>query len=313
MASGWNVVGETELWIIFAILFAAMMIFDFVVADRKPYHVTQKKAIRNVITYVCIAAVFGILVFLNLGHDAGTSFFAAYIIEFAMSVDNLFVFIIIFAAFSIRDEDEHKVLFYGILGAICFRALLVFIGAELLKTFDWMLIIFGAIILYAAYKTAFGNNDKPTEETFAYRIGKRIKSADEPSEGRFFVRVNGKRVATAMFVCLVVIELSDVMFAFDSIPAALSITTDVFIVFTSNILAVMGLRSLFFVLKNALNSLTYLNYGLGAILTFIGIKMFMSFMDYEIPVHFSVMVIIIILAITVAASLLAAKKKAARV
>ena len=301
--------GEPELWIIFAIIFAAMMIFDFVVADRKPHHVAQKEALRNVIVYVSIAVFFGILIFLNLGEDAGTSYFAAYIIEFAMSVDNLFVFIIIFAAFAIRDEDEHKVLFYGILGAICFRALFVFIGAELLETFDWMMIIFGVIILYAAYKTAFGSEDKPTEETFAYKIGKRIKSADEPAEGRFFVRVDGKKVATAMFVCLVVIELSDVMFAFDSIPAALSITTDIFIVFTSNILAVMGLRSLFFVLRNALDSLAYLNYGLGAILAFIGIKMFLSFLDYEIPVYVSLLVIVVILAVTVAISLLAARKK----
>ncbi len=303
--------GESELWIIFAIIFAAMMIFDFVIADRKPHHVAQKEALRNVLMYIAVAVIFGVLIFINLGEDAGTSYFAAYIIGFAMSVDNLFVFIIIFAAFSIRDEDEHKVLFYGILGAICFRALFVFIGAELLETFDWMMIIFGIIILYAAFKTAFGNEDKPTEETFAYKIGSRIKSADAPAEGKFFVKVNGKRVATVMFVCLVVIELSDVMFAFDSIPAALSITTDMFIVFTSNILAVMGLRSLFFVLKNALDSLAYLNYGLGAILGFIGIKMFLSFLDYEIPVYISLLVIVVILAITVVISLLAAKKNKA--
>ena len=291
--------GEHELWIVFIIIFAAMLLFDFIIQDRKPHKVSRKDAYRNVLVYVAIAAAFGLLITYCLGTDSGTSYFAAYIIEFAMSVDNLFLFIIIFALFGIRDDDEHKVLYYGILGAICFRALFVFVGAELLESFDWMLIVFGIIILYAAYKTAFGAGEKPPEKTFAYRLAKRIRSADGPSEGKFFVKVDGKRMATAMFVCLIVIELSDVMFAFDSIPAALSITTDMFIVFTSNIFAVMGLRSLFFVIKDALYSLRYLNYGLGAILGFIGVKMFLSFMDYEIPVVWSLLVIVIILAVTV--------------
>ncbi len=149
-----------------------------------------------------------------------------------MSVDNLFVFIIIFAAFAIREEDQHRVLFYGILGAIAFRAVFVFVGAGLLKTFDWMMLIFGAILIYTAFHTAFGKDDKPPEKTLSYKLATRIKSADGPAEGKFFVKVNGKTVATAMFICLIVIELSDIMFAFDSIPAALSITTDIFIVFT---------------------------------------------------------------------------------
>ena len=294
---------EAALWIVFIILFAAMLLFDLIVLDRRPHSVSQKQALRNVMSYVAVAVAFGILVTFALGTDSGTSYFAAYIIEFAMSVDNLFLFIIIFAMFGIRDEDEHKVLYYGILGAIFFRAAFVFVGAELLDNFDWMMIIFGAIILYAAYKTAFGADEKPPEKTLAYRLGTRIKSADGPSEGKFFVKVNGRRVATAMLVCLLVIELSDIMFAFDSIPAALSITTDIFIVFTSNIFAVMGLRSLFFVIKNALYSLRYLNYGLGAILGFIGIKMFLSFFGYEVSVVWSLLFIVVVLAITVAFSL----------
>lgn len=301
--------GETELWIIFAVIFAVLLAVDLLSSDRKPHHVTKKESVRNVAIYVSIAVVFGLLVLWVLGSDMAASYYAAYVIEFAMSVDNLFVFLIIFAAFGIRDADEHRVLFYGILGAIVFRAMFVFVGAELLNTFHWMIIIFGAILIYAAYKTAFGkDDDKPTEETLAYRLASRIKTADGPAEGKFFVKVDGKRVATAMFVCLIVIELTDVIFAFDSIPAALSISTDIFIVLTSNLFAVLGLRSLFFVLKNALDSLCYLNYGLACILVFIGAKMFASYAGFEVPVVASLLVIVAILAVTVIASRMAAKK-----
>ena len=303
--------GENELWILFAIVFIALMAFDLLISDRKPHEVSAKSALRNVMIYVAVAVAFGIVIFFSLGSGSATSYFAAYVIEFAMSVDNLFVFIIIFATFAIREADQHRVLFYGILGAIFFRAAFVFVGAELLHTFNWMMLVFGAILIFTAWKTAFGSgDDKPTEETFAYKVASRIKSADGPTEGKFFVKVDGKRVATAMLLCLVVIEVSDIMFAFDSIPAALSITTDIFLVFTSNIFAVMGLRSLFFVLRGALDSLCYLNYGLGVILAFIGAKMFLSFFGYEISVVLSLAVILVVLLITVAASRMAAKKGA---
>ena len=293
---------KTTLWIIFAVIFVLISFIDLFVQDRRPNSFTQKRALINVSIYVAIAAAFGLLVTFTLGAHEGASFFTAYIIEFAMSVDNLFLFIIIFSMFGIRDEDEHRILYYGIIGAVFFRAIFVFVGAELLDNFDWMMIIFGIIILYAAWKTVFGSKDKPTEETLAYRLAKRIKSADGPAEGKFFVKVDGKTVATAMFVCLVVIELSDIMFAFDSIPAALSITTDKFIVFTSNIFAVMGLRSLFFVIKNAFHSIKYLNYGLGVILGFIGVKMIASYFGYEVPVPISLLIIVVILVITVVLS-----------
>ena len=301
--------GESELWIIFAIIFVVLLCADLLLSDRKPHLVSQKESIRNVAVYVSIAAVFGVLIFWVLGNEMAASYYAAYVIEFAMSVDNLFVFLIIFAAFGIRDADEHKVLFYGIIGAIAFRAIFVFVGAELLDTFHWMMIVFGAILIFAAYKTAFGHDDeKPVEETLAYKLAARIKTAEGMSEGKFFVRIDGKLIATGMFACLIVIELTDIIFAFDSIPAALSITTDRFIVLTSNLFAVLGLRSLFFVLKNALDSLCYLNYGLACILGFIGAKMFASFAGIEVPVVISLLVIVVILAVTVVASRVAAKK-----
>jgi len=296
--------GEQELWIVFAAVIIAMIDYDMFVSDRRPHEVDAKHAMRSVAIYVAIAAAFGLLIFVSLGSTSATSYFTAYIIEYTMSIDNLFVFMIIFATFAIRNEDQHKVLYYGIMGAIVFRAVFVFVGAGLLNTFDWMMLVFGAILLFTAYKTAFGgdDDDDSPEDSFAYRLASRIQSADGPTEGKFFVKVNGKTMATAMFVCLVVIELSDIMFAFVSIPAALSISTDMFIVFTSNIFAVMGLRSLFFVIRNALDSLKYLNYGLGVILAFIGAKMLLSFFDIEISVVVSLVVIVVVLAVTVLAS-----------
>ncbi|AGI48450.1 Membrane protein TerC, possibly involved in tellurium resistance [Thermoplasmatales archaeon BRNA1] len=284
------------------------MAYDLGVTDRKATKVGVKSALRNVIIYVAVAMAFGVLILINLGTDRAAEYYASYVIEFAMSVDNLFVFIIIFAAFLIPEEHQHRVLFYGILGAICFRAAFIFVGAELLDTFDWMMYVFGVILIYTAWHTACSKGgEKPPEETLPYKLSRKIKSTDDTRGGRFFVKENGRRLATTMFLCLVVIELSDVMFAFDSIPAALSITTDMFIVFTSNILAVLGLRSMYFVVSHAIGSLVYLKYGLGVILAFIGIKMLISNWA-EISVVLSLVFILAVLALTVVLSLHAVHK-----
>lgn len=295
-------IGENGLWILFGILFAALLLYDLLIVDRRKGGTNTRSALRGVIICVSVALLFGVAVILVLGGKAGTSYYAAYVIEFAMSVDNLFVFILLFAAFGIVGDNQHRVLFYGIMGAILFRALFVIIGAEMLERFDWMMLIFGAILIYTAIHTAFGKDDKPPQDSFTYRLASRLNIYQGDPEGKFVVHIDGKRMFTAMFACLLVIELSDVMFAFDSIPAALSITTDVFIVFTSNIFAVLGLRSLYFVLKDSLNRLRYLKYGLGVILAFIGAKMFLSFFDYEVPVGISLAFIIVVLIVTVIVS-----------
>ncbi len=303
--------GENELWIVFGVLFAALLLYDLVIVDRRKREMTARTALRDVVIYVAIALAFGLLIWSGLGHTQATEYYAAYVIEFAMSVDNLFVFILLFAAFGIEGRDQHRVLFYGIMGAIFFRALFVVIGAGMLRQFNWMMLIFGAILIYTAIHTAFGKDDKPPEESFSYRLASHLNIYQGDPDGRFFTKVDGKRMATVMFACLLVIELSDVMFAFDSIPAALSITTDVFLVFTSNIFAVLGLRSLYFVLKDSLNRLAYLKYGLGVILAFIGAKMFLSYFEYEIPVGISLAFIILVLAVTVVVSSRVSKKREA--
>ncbi len=302
--------GENELWIVFVALFVALMLYDLVFVERRKHEMTTRIALRDVIIYVAVGSSFGLPIALFLGTASSAEYFAAYVIEFAMSVDNLFVFILLFAAFGIEGKNQHRVLFYGILGAIFFRALFVVVGIEMLNLFNWMMLIFGAILIYAAYNTAFGKEDKPPEESLPYRLASRLDIYQGESNGRFFVRIDGKLMATIMFACLVVIELSDIMFAFDSIPAALSITRDVFIVFTSNIFAVLGLRSLYFVLKDSLNRLRYLKYGLGVILGFIGAKMFLSYFEIEIPVLISLAFIIVVLLITVVVSNMVSGRRA---
>lgn len=289
--------GEQELWIVFAAVFIALMLYDLLIVERRK-DPTTRRSMLDVIVFLTVALAFGLLVSAVLGVSRGAEFYTAYIIELAMSVDNLFVFILIFASFGIVGSSQHRVLFYGIMGAIVFRALFVIIGAGLLERFDWMMLIFGAILMITALRTSFGGKKDP-KDSLPFKAASKLHFEDDSSSGRFFTKVDGKIVATTMVACLIVIELTDVMFAFDSIPAALSISTHVFIVFSSNILAVMGLRSLYFVLQGYLDSLYYMKYGLGVILAFIGAKMFLSYFGYEMPVVLSLAVIVAVLAVTI--------------
>ena len=296
---------ESYMWVIFVAVFLALMAIDLGVTDRKESAMGLKRATRFVILYVAVALAFGVLIFYEMGSEYATSYYAAYIIELSMSVDNLFVFIVIFSMFMIPAEKQHRVLFWGILGAIVFSALFIVVGAELLENFDFMMYIFGVILLYTAFKTAFARGEgEDDKESIAFRISKHIPATTDMSSGKFLTRENAKLVATPLLLCLVVIEISDIMFAFDSIPAALSITTDIFIVYASNIFAVMGLRSMYFVIKDAIGALDYLKYGLGVILAFIGVKMLLGAADiYHVSVIHSLMFIIAVLLVTVVASL----------
>ena len=296
---------ERALWVIFIIIFVTVMAVDLFAVDSKETQINTKKAGRLTLIYITIALLFGVLIFFELGSESAASYYAAYAIELSMSVDNLFVFMVIFAAFAIPSKDQHRVLFYGILGAIFLRLLFVEVGADLLETFDWMMYIFGAILIYTAIKTAFSKSEgKKTEDTLSYKLSKKINSTPDLRGAKFLVRENGKMLATPLLLCLIVIELSDIMFAFDSIPAALAISTDIFLVYTSNIFAVMGLRSMYFVIRDVLGNLRFLKYGLGVILMFIGLKMLLSAADIcEVSTFASLAVIIIVLAVTVVASL----------
>lgn len=295
------------MWLIFGIVVISILALDLGVFNRGSKHITVKRALAMTALCMAVAIIFGVFVYIEMGTEKAMEYFAAYVLEETMSVDNIFVFIIIFAFFKIPDEYQHKALFYGIAGAIIFRALFIFAGSELLHRFHFVMYIFGAILIFTAIKTAVGKSSSD-EQSFAMKLSKRMKSSPDLDGDKLFTVKDGVHMATPLFMCILVIELTDVVFAFDSIPACLAITTDMFIVYTSNIFAIMGLRSLYFAVKGALGALRYLKYGLSAILVFVGSKMLIG--DFiEIGVMTSLFTILAILGVTIAASLISSRRR----
>jgi tellurite resistance protein TerC len=292
---------ESMMWIIFIVIVAVLLTAELAISSRGTGHIPVRKALYMTGFWVSVALIFGAFIYTELGSQAATEYIATYVVEESMSVDNLFVFLIIFAFFAIPDDDQHKVLFYGIIGAIFFRAIFIFAGAALLDNVHFVMYIFGAILMYTAFKTMLTKELGKTEDSFAVKLSKKIHSSPELDGRKFFTVRNGVRMATPMFICMIVIELTDIIFAFDSIPATLAITTDTFIVYTSNIFAVLGLRSLYFALRGTMTSLKFLKYGLGVILAFVGIKMLISDF-YEVSVVVSLVFIVVTLLITIVAS-----------
>jgi tellurite resistance protein TerC len=295
------------MWAIFFAIVLTMFAIDMGILNRGAKHISTKRAAGMTAIWVSIALAFGVLIFFEMGPQYATEYFTTYVVEEMMSVDNLFVFIVIFGYFMVPDEYQHKALFYGILGAFAFRALFIYVGAGLLDSFEWMMYIFGAVLIFTAIRTVIkkegGGNNK-----LADKLSKRFRVSEDFDGDKLFTVKDGVRLMTPLFLCIIVIELSDIMFAFDSIPAALAITTNTFIVYTSNIFAVVGLRSLFFVIKGSLEHLEYLKYGLGVILAFIGVKMLLS-EHYHMDVLYSLAFILAVLAVTIAVSLYARKRK----
>ncbi len=301
---------ESSLWYVFAVIVIVLLAADLWI-NRKPHHIPMKSALLQTAVWIGVALAFGVLLFVVTGDTTKTmEYYTAYAIEEAMSMDNLFVFIIIFAYFGIKDEDQHHALFYGIVGAIVFRAIFIFVGVELLKQWEWILYVFGVILLIVALKTTFGKDDDNKENGIAKFMRNRFDYVDtEETRGKLFAKVNGKRVVTVLLLCVIVIEMTDIVFALDSIPAVLAISQDTLVIYTSNIFAVMGLRSLFFVIHGGMQSIRYLKYGLGVILLFVSVKLLAhSFID--IPVELSLVVIVMVLLITIAASVLKNKSDA---
>jgi tellurite resistance protein TerC len=295
------------MWAAFFIVIGVLFAIDMGVLNRGAKHISVKRALGMTAFWIGLALAFGVFIYFEMGARPATEYFTAYVIEEMMSVDNLFVFIVIFGYFCVPDEYQHKALFYGIVGALVFRALFIFAGAGLLEAFDWMMYIFGAVLIITAIRTVHkkeGEND----QKLAKKLSKRFNVSPEFDGDKLFTVKNGVKMMTPLMLCIIVIELTDIMFAFDSIPAVLSITTDRFIIYTSNVFAVIGLRSLFFAIKGSMEHLEYLKYGLGAILAFIGIKMLISG-HYHVDVLISLGFILSVLAVTVVTSLYIRKKK----
>lgn len=286
------------VWILFLSAVVFFLALDLGVFNRKPHIISMKEASMWTAIWVTLSFVFsGVIYWLYTTdyiqnphalkpHMAAVKFITGYLIELSLSVDNIFVIAIIFSSFKIPQKYQHRILFWGILGAIVFRGLMIYFGVILINKFSWMTYLFGAFLIFTAMKMLF---KKETDEHFdpkqslGYRIlGKIIPITSHHEKEHFFVRMHDKLHATPLFVALVVIEIMDVLFALDSVPAILAITSDPFIVFSSNIFAILGLRSMYFFLANMLEKFSYLEYSLVAILTFVGIKMLIH--DYvEIP------------------------------
>ncbi len=296
-------------WVVFFLIVVALLFLDLFVLHRKSEHIPVKSAIKQTIMWIAIAIAFGVWILFQHGADAAMNYYAAYAVEKAMSVDNLFVFILLFSMFGIPDEYQHKALFYGIIGAIVFRALFVVVGSGLLNAIDWMMYIFGFVLIVLAFKTMMKK-----EENEDNRIGKWLSTHMKVSEkldgDHFFTIQNGIKLATPLLICVIAIELTDIVFAIDSVPACLAITTDVFLVYTSNIFAILGLRSLYFAIHGSLESLRFMKYGLGGILLFVGIKMLISEW-YHVDVVLSLAIILGLLTVTILASLFIKPKEKA--
>jgi tellurite resistance protein TerC len=299
-------IDQTIMWVVFGVIVVVLLALDLGVFNRGPKHIPVKKALLMTAMWVTVALIFAVFVYVEMGSDKATEYLASYAVEKAMSVDNIFVFIVIFSYFAIPDEYQHEALFYGVVGAIVFRAIFIFVGSELLESFHIVMYIFGAILIFTAIKTAFAK-EKDQKDSFVVKLCRHIKASPELDGAKLFTVKNGVKMATPLLICIVVIEFSDIMFAFDSIPACLSITTDTFIVYTSNIFAIMGLRSLYFALRGTMVTMKYMKYGLGAILVFVGVKMLIS-EYYNVSVLASLLFILVAFTLTIVASVYAEKK-----
>lgn len=294
---------DSTAWAIFLVLVVILLALDLGIFNRGNKHISTRKALLLSAFWISIGLAFTIFVYVQMGSESALEYLAAYVVEKAMSVDNLFVFILIFSCFAIPEDYQHKALFYGIIGALFFRAIFIFAGVELITRFHFVLYIFGAFLIYAAIKTMAKEPETCESSGVVAFVSRWMRSSPNLDGDRFFTRVDGVRMATPLFLCVVAIELADIVFAIDSIPAVLAISTDIFIVYTSNIFAILGLRSLYFAIRGSLEALSYLKYGLGLILAFVGVKMILT--DFvEIGVVFSLAFIGLVLAATVGASLI---------
>jgi tellurite resistance protein TerC len=277
-----------------------MLALDLGIFNKSSHEIHYKEALLFSGIWISLAILFNVGVFHFLGKEKGLEFLTGYLLEYSLSVDNIFVFILLLSYFNVPKKYQHKVLFWGIIGAIIMRAFLIIIGATLIIKFHWIIFIFGAFLVISGVKMAFSDNEKiEPEKNIIVKIFKKIfPVSDRYEKDKFFVRHKAGLLATPLFIVLIIIETSDLVFAFDSIPAILAITQDTFIVFTSNAFAILGLRSLYFALSGIMDKFRFLKYGLSLILVFIGVKMLISGV-YEINIITSLLVIVLVLTVSI--------------
>ncbi len=292
-------------WVIFNVFILLMLALDLGVFHRRAHEVKIKEAVIWSAVWISLALLFNLGIYLWQGSQPALEFLTGYLIEKSLSVDNIFVFLMIFSYFSVEAAYQHKVLFWGILGALLMRIIFITAGIALLQKFHWVIYIFGGFLVLTGIKMGIRKEGEiHPERNPVLRLFRRFVPVTEGyAEDRFFVEIKGKRFATPLFIVLLVVETTDIIFALDSIPAILAITLDPFIVYTSNVFAILGLRALFFALAGVMKLFHYLHYGLSAILVFIGGKMLIADV-YKIPIPLALGIVAGLLIISVIASLM---------
>jgi tellurite resistance protein TerC len=279
IASGRSVLDATVgLWLAFLILILALLVFDLGVLHRRPREIGVAEALWLSLGYVVVAVLFGLGVAWFRGVESGTEFFAGYLIEKSLSLDNIFVFALLFAHFAVPRAQQHRVLFWGVVGALLMRAVLIFAGAALLEAFHWVVYVFGALLILSGLKMlrAVDQHPDPGRSRLLALLRRWLPVAEGERSDRFLVRRDGGLMVTPLFLVLVLIELSDLLFAVDSIPAIFAVTTDPFIVLSANAFAILGLRALYFALAGILHRFRYLKHGLSLVLVLVGAKMILN-------------------------------------
>ncbi len=298
-------------WVGFAIFILFMLSLDLGLLNRKAHAVTYREATIWSAVWVSLALVFGAGVFWRLGTETGLEFLTGYVIELSLSVDNLFVFLLIFSYFKVPSKYQHRVLFWGVLGALVMRILMIGIGAALIERFHWIIYVFGAFLVFTGLRMLRQDETEiQPEQNPLVRFVTRFIPITRHYEGeKFFTTVNGRRTGTLLLLVLVIVEVTDLVFAVDSIPAIFGVTTNTFIVYTSNVFAILGLRSLYFLLAGVVEKFHYLKIGLAIVLTFVGVKMLTesfiaNFIDKQTIIGISLGVVVMVLLASVGASLL---------
>jgi tellurite resistance protein TerC len=295
----------TIFWVGFNMFVLAMLALDLGVFHKKTHEVKLKEALIWSAVWIALALCLNIGIYFLMGKVKALEFLTGYLIEKSLSVDNIFVFILIFSYFKIEPRYQHKILFWGIIGALVMRIALILLGVELLNRFHWVIYIFGLLLIATGIKMALekGKEIHPDKNPVLRLFKRFMPVTDDLSDGKFLTRIMGKLTATPLLIVLIVVETTDLIFAVDSIPAILAISRDTFIVYSSNVMAILGLRALYFALAGVMTLFHYLHYGLSAILVFVGAKMMISEL-YKIPILISLAVIALILIASIAASLL---------
>ena len=302
------------LWIGFNLFILFLLFLDLKIFNRKAHEITIKESLLWSGVWIAISLLFNIGVFFWYGHEAALQFFTGYLIEKSLSIDNLFVFLLLFSYFKVPAKYQHKVLFWGILGALIMRGMLIFLGATLIARFHWILYIFGLFLIITGIKMALQKEEKevhPERNVIVRFFKKYFLVTTGYHEENFFIKTGGKRYATLLVIVLIAVETTDLLFAVDSIPAIFAITQDSFIIYTSNVFAILGLRSLYFALAGMMHLFYYLRHGLSVVLTFIGLKMLL--INYiSIPIGFALGVVGTVLLVAVVASIIRVKRQKKR-